>query len=109
MIKTLRFSPDLIPLILSGKKTSTWRLWDDKDLKINDRLELLKKGSDAKFGQAKVTEVIEKKMGELTLEDKKGHEGFLSDRQMYKTYTKYYGREVNSETVVKIVRFNLQK
>ena len=48
-------------------------------------------------------------MGELTLEDKKGHEGFLSDRQMYKTYTKYYGREVNSETVVKIVRFNLQK
>lgn len=107
MIKILRFSPDLVPLILSGQKTSTWRIWDDKDLKKDDQLGLLEKGSDKRFAYAIITSVIEKKMGELTDEDRKGHEEFEDDKQMYKTYSDYYQKEVNSDTMVKIIRFNL--
>jgi hypothetical protein len=31
-MKTLKFYDNLIPLILSGEKTSTWRIFDDKNL-----------------------------------------------------------------------------
>jgi len=31
-MKTLKFREKLSKLILSGKKTTTWRLFDDKDL-----------------------------------------------------------------------------
>jgi len=31
-MKTLKFAPDLCAQILAGTKTSTWRLFDDKNL-----------------------------------------------------------------------------
>lgn len=35
--KTLKFTPELSAKILSGEKTSTWRLFDDKNLQKGDR------------------------------------------------------------------------
>ena len=34
MNKTFKFSAHLVPLILSGEKTCTWRLWDDEEESI---------------------------------------------------------------------------
>lgn len=31
-MKVLKFSENLVPLILSGQKTATWRMFDEKDL-----------------------------------------------------------------------------
>jgi len=32
-MKTVKFSPELAQLIMEGKKATTWRLFDDKDLR----------------------------------------------------------------------------
>lgn len=107
MKKSLKFTEDLIPLILSGEKTSTWRLFDDKDLTVGDELNLIDRSNGQSFGRAVIAEVSEKALGNLTLEDKEGHESFNSDQEMYNTYKNYYNQEVGPETIVKIVRFKL--
>src|SRR5947209_4915394 len=103
--KTIKFSPDLVPLVLSGKKTSTWRLFDDKDLKEGDIIDFIKRPELVKFVEAKLTSIIEKPLGELTKEDKEGHEKFSSDEEMYKTYSGYYNKPVGPETTIKLIRF----
>src|SRR4051812_35074747 len=107
MNKRLKFSSQLVPLILTRKKTSTWRLWDDKNLSSGDVVEFFNSEAGEKFALAKLTKIIEKPLGDLTEEDKKGHETFLSDKEMYKTYTQYYGKQVNAQTKIKIIWFNL--
>ncbi len=105
--KKLRFVKELVPLILSGEKTVTWRFWDDKDLSVGDTLDLYETGEETPFAQVKVTEVFEKALGKLTPEDMLGHERFESDEEMYRTFTKYYKKEVTPKSLVKIVRFEL--
>lgn len=68
---------------------------------------LIKRPELEPFGVAKLTSVVEKPMGELTEEDECGHEPFESDQEMHATYTSYYGKSVNPNTLVKIVRFEL--
>ncbi|MGH7204232.1 MAG: ASCH domain-containing protein [Candidatus Levyibacteriota bacterium] len=107
MNKTLKFAPPLVPLVLSGEKVSTWRLWDEKNLQEGDTVDFLNKETLKQFATAKLTKVIEKQLGELTDEDKKGHERFASDEEMYQTYTTYYKKEVNAQTPIKIIWFEL--
>ncbi len=108
-MKSLKFRAYLVPKVLSGEKYSTWRLFDDKDVKEGDVVDLLEFVTNRHFGVAKITKVVEKPMGELTTEDKAGHEEFESDEQMYEVYTTYYKQPVGPETPVKVIRFELQK
>jgi hypothetical protein len=105
MKKALKFSKNLIPLIEDGTKTATWRLWDDKDLKVGDKIDFLESGSLRYVVTCKVIKVLEKSLGSLTNEDKKGHEPFTSDEEMYQTFANYYSKDVNPSTIVKIVWF----
>jgi ribonuclease HI len=110
-MKTLKFQHDLAALILKGEKNSTWRIYDDKDLSVDDVIKVVDKvdpdepASWQVIGTAKVTEVIEKKLGSVTDEDMKGHEAFDSKDHMLDTYKNYYGERVNFDTPVKIVFF----
>lgn len=106
-MKSLKFASDLVPLVLSGEKTVTWRLWDDKDIQEGDELSLIKRPEMTEFGKAVVISVYEKEMRDISDKDFDGHEKFASKEEMYKTYSKYYEREVNGSTIVKIVRFRL--
>lgn len=94
-------------LILTGEKTSTWRLFDDKDLSVDDVISLAVWGSGKEFAQARITDVVEKPLGSLDETDKSGHESFTSDKEMYATYSKYYDRSVGPRSVIKIVTFAL--
>lgn len=105
--KTLKFSPDLVPLVLDGSKTSTWRLWDDKDLQLGDQITLIKRPELTPFATAEIINILEKPIGKMTEEEKQGHEKFSSDDVMYKTYSNYYQREVKSDTIIKIIFFKL--
>jgi len=105
MNKRLHFSKELVPLILSGKKNSTWRLWDDKNLQVGDVVDFLESKTEKHFVTVKITKVIEKKMGKLEIGDKQGHEKFKNDDEMYRTYLGYYKKDVTPDTVVKIVWF----
>ncbi len=64
-MKTLKFSPHLVNKILSGEKTSTWRLFDDKDLQVGDTLGFIDKETGELFGNAVVTSLRVKTLGTL--------------------------------------------
>lgn len=105
-MKTLKFADPLVPLVLSGQKTITWRLNDQKDLTVNDTLSCLRlDGSE--FAQAKILWVKTTTFKNLTLEDQEGHEKFSSNQEMLDTYSKYYNQPVNTDTVLKVVKFEL--
>lgn len=106
-MKIVKFRDYLVPLVLSGEKNSTWRLFDDKNLSVNDSIELREFGKDTPFAKAVITKVIEKPFKELSEEDKAGHETFSSNEQMYETYKGYYNTEVGPNTMVKIIWFKL--
>jgi hypothetical protein len=108
-MKTLKFAPHLVSLVLSGEKTSTFRLFDDKDLKVEDRLSLVNKETSEEFAQAVIIKVKEKKLKDLEESDFEGHEKFESEAKMYEAYRLYYGDKVTPDTVVKIVDFKLTR
>ena len=109
-MKTLKFKKDLSDLILDWKKCTTWRLFDDKNITEKDIGKIysfLVSDTQEEFTKAKIIKVRETIFGELTAEDWDGHEKFESEEEMYKTYSVYYGREVNKDSPVKIIKFKL--
>lgn len=111
-MKTLKLEHELALLVLAGEKNSTWRMFDDKDLSVNDDVALIDKvdpknrASWKTIGTAHINEVIEKRLGDLTTDDMAGHEQFSSPAEMLATYQKYYGHTVNNKTPLKIIRFS---
>ncbi len=108
-MKTLKFKGFKAQWILDGVKSSTMRLFDDKELQIGDELELINSDSGEAFSQAVVIEVIYKKLGEIEDVDLDGHEKWDSKDEMLKSLQKYYGEKVDWDTEVKIVKFKLTK
>ncbi len=107
-MKTLKFTPELMKKILKGDKTSTWRLFDEKDLIIGDKLTFVNKETGEIFGDAIITSLVIKNLGALNDADWIGHEKF-STEEMYKTYRKYYGDRVDENSEVKILNFEFKK
>lgn len=107
-MKTLKFAPHLVHKILSGEKTTTWRLFDDKDLQEGDELVFINKETSEEFGKAVITSAKQKTLGTLTADDWLGHENFASEEEMYAMYEKYYGENVDRTTEVKILTFDFR-
>lgn len=108
-MKNLRFKNYLEPLVLSGVKDSTWRLFDDKNLQAGDELLFINSDTDKEFGTALIISTQEKRLGDLEDLDFEGHEKFESEEKMYETYRNYYGERVSPDSIVKIIKFKLQK
>ena len=107
VMKTLKFKDFKARWILEGIKTSTMRIFDDKDLKEGDELELKDSDSGETFSKAIITEVISKKLDDVSDVDLEGHEKWDSKDEMLLSLKKYYGDKVNWDTMVKVVRFKL--
>ncbi len=106
-MKTLKFRPYLVQLILDRVKDTTWRLFDDKDIKEGDKLSLLNWITLKEFAKTIVVSVRETSFNELTEEDWKGHEKFESKEKMYEEYSKYYKQKIDENTKLKIIKFRL--
>ncbi len=106
-MKFLKFMPYLVPKIISGEKTSTWRLFDDKDLMEGDGLIMLNKETGEEFAKGKITKIREKKLGELEDSDFDGHEKYKDQEDMLKHYRGYYGDRVTLDSIIKMVDFEL--
>ena len=110
-MKIIKFRPALAQLIMDGKKTTTWRLFDDKDLQVGDIVEMRVRNdagevSPEAFNHAVIAEVVEKPIKDLDDCDWEGHERFPSEEAMYAAYRTYYpGKEVGPDTLVKILHF----
>jgi hypothetical protein len=106
-MKTIKFEEKLIPLILSGEKTCTWRLFDDKDFKMGDDFICINKKSGEEFAKAKIVLIKEKILSEITEDDFVGHEKFESKEKMFEMYQKYYGEKVSWNDLVKMIEFKI--
>lgn len=104
-MKTLKFAPHLVSKILSGEKTSTWRLFDDKNLSPDDELLFVNTETVSVFGTARITSVKTKTLGTLSDSDWEGHERYASEEEMYASYRGYYGDRVTPESKVKLITF----
>jgi ribonuclease HI len=113
-VKTLKFNHEDAKEILAGNKSTTWRLYDDKDLSVDDRLKIIDKADPANpgawkvIGEGMVTEVVEKKLGSVTKEDMVGHRRFSNMDEVLKVYQAYYGPRVTLDTPVKIIHFDFK-
>jgi ribonuclease HI len=111
-MKQLKFNHDLAELIRAGKKTVTFRMYDDKDLSVDDEVELLDKVVAAKpatwhaVGRAHIKTIVEKRLSTITDEELRD-EHYDSREQMLKIYQKYYGDPVTLDTPVKVIRFEI--
>ncbi|MDD5193920.1 MAG: ASCH domain-containing protein [Candidatus Nanoarchaeia archaeon] len=106
-MKTLKFRESLSKLILKGEKNTTWRLFDDKNLSVGEVISFLVWETKEEFAKAVILNVKETRFGDLSKEDWEGHERFLSNEEMYDTYSKYYNRQVDKNSPVKIIKFKL--
>lgn len=107
-MKTLKFKSHLVDQILNGSKTVTWRLFDDKDLKIGDELEFINSETKEVFARAIITKVREKKLGDITDDDFE-FSGYKKEdeNELIKHYKAIYGDKVNWDTMVKMIKFKL--
>lgn len=105
-MKQLKFTAPLCEQILSGEKTVTWRLFDDKELQNGDVVEFINKETGKVIGVAVLTNVKIKTLGSLEEADWVGHETYISVEEMYRTYCGYYGDKVGPDTEVKLIDFD---
>jgi len=106
-MKTLKFKEHLSKLILNNHKTTTWRLFDDKNLSTGDIVSFVTSETSQEFAKAELIGVTETTFATLTKEEMTGHEQYSSDEEMYQTFSKYYNREVDKNSPVKIIKFKL--
>lgn len=107
-MKTLKFRSHSVNLILSHQKTTTWRLFDDKNLQAGDEFRLINKDTGEIFGQAVITDVHEKRLGEISDLDFLGHHRFNDPAHMLQHYRSLYGDSVTMETPLKMITFELK-
>ena len=111
-MKTLKLDHALAQQVVAGTKTSTWRVNDDKDLHVNDVIQLVDKVNSTDpeswkvIGEAKITSVLEKTFKQVTEADMDAHQHYASLDDMLKEFRGYYGPQVNEDTPVKIIHFD---
>lgn len=111
-MKKVKLDHELAQMVLRGDKTSTWRLFDDKDLTVNDDLVLIDKVDPELpqtwkvIGHARINKIIEKRLGDIEDEDCEGHNPYTSPEVMLQTFRGYYGDRVTWDTPVKILHFD---
>ena len=109
-MKTLKFDHEAAQSIQAEQKTSTWRLYDDKDISVDDNLRVLDKvdPNSSKswkiLGIARVKEVVEKKFKDVSPEEL-AKENYGSLEEVLEKFKGYYGQRVSMETPVKIIYF----
>lgn len=111
-MKKLKLDHAAAQLVLNGTKTSTWRVFDDKDLTVNDEVELIDKLEPSQpqtwqvIGVGHINRIIEKRIGDITAADYEGHEAHESPEARLELYRSRYGDNVTNDTPIKMIHFD---
>lgn len=111
-MKKLKLDHAAAQKVLSGKVSSTWRLYDDKDLTVNDAVALIDKVDPAApqtwrvIGVATITRVVEKRIGDIEQSDMRAGEDFDSPEILLEAMRQRYGMNVEWDTAIKLVYFD---
>jgi ribonuclease HI len=104
-IKTLKFRPVVVEDIISGRVNKTWRLFDDKQLSVDDILQLICSDTKQFFGYGKIVKVITKHLVDIDDSDMENHKKYQNATEIVEYLTQFYGPRVNLESIVKIIEF----
>ena len=105
-MKRLRFSEELVPLVIDGTKDTTWRVDDEKAIQPGDDLSLCRIDG-TEFAKVNVVWTKETTFAQLTDEDIEGHEPFASDEEMLRTYSGYYNKPLDMKSRLKVIKFRI--
>jgi len=111
-MKALKLDHDLALMVQKGLKNTTWRLFDDKDLSVEDEVRLIDKVDPGDpetwkaIGRARIQQIVEKRLGDTVPEDHEDSAGFITDEEKLEVFRRHYGPHVTLDTPVKIVHFN---
>jgi ribonuclease HI len=109
--KQLKFDHQLAQNIAKGLKTSTFRFFDDKNIRVGDIVLIVDKveqdnpASWVINGEALVEQVLEKRLQDVNGSDWEGHEPYTSSAEFISTHKRYYKQDINEQTPIKIIRF----
>jgi ribonuclease HI len=112
-MKTLKLNHDSAQLISEGRANFTWRIFDDKQLSVNDEVQLLDKVDPGNretwvpIGVGVIESVTEKRIREISESEKQAYEnvyGKIDD--VIELFAKLYGKEITDQDVIKIVTFS---
>jgi hypothetical protein len=102
------FAKNLVPLVLSGAKTLTYRLGNKYAfLEIGDEINVKNSSTDKIFGRVKIIEKDWTTFKDLPI-DRKGHEAYKSKAKQRQTFEQYYGK-INDKDKMLVLRFRLIK
>jgi len=105
---SIGFASNLVPLILDGTKTLTYRIGDKYDfLKIGDEIDVRDSSNDKVFAKVKITEKDYTTFADLPI-DRVGHEVYSSKQEQRDTFEKYYG-EIKDNYKMLILGFTVIK
>lgn len=107
MEKVIGIAGYMVPDVLAGTKTCTWRLYDTKGFVVGDQIMLVNSAIEKPFAKALVTKVVTKPLQEIDDEDYVGHVRYESTEAMYADLRKYYGDRVTPQAPVTIYHFRL--
>ncbi len=111
-MKLVKVSHKIAQLISSGQKNSTWRINDEKNISIDDKIGIVDKVDPEStntwmiIGWGRVNQVLQKRLSDIKPGDLGTGEDFSSPEKMLKTFRKYYGQDINDNTSVKIITFD---
>jgi ribonuclease HI len=111
-MKSLKLDHEQALAVQRGLQTATIRLYDDKDLTVNDEVQLIDKVEATNpetwkpIGIVRIDSIVQKRLGDLDDEDYRSERTYRSKREMLEAYRIFYGPQVDEGTPVKIIRFN---
>ena len=113
-MKSLKLNHAFAQEVLAGKRTSTWRINDDKDLHVNEDVQLIDKVDPLKpetwqpIGIAHLTSILEKQIGQVVATDAP-NDPIKPIDELLSEFRTYYGQQVTAETPVKIINFTFHQ
>jgi ribonuclease HI len=114
-MKQLKFEHNFAQAIKEGEKTATFRVNDDKDLRIGDQIELVDK-VDANHpktwnitGILKIEKIDNVPLKELSKDQLSQAESFDNLDEMLQTFRRFYGEHISMDTLVIVLHFSFDE
>lgn len=110
-MKKLKFNHPYVEDIKAGSKTATFRVNDDKDIQVGDRIAIVDKVKEdypttwEVPGEIQVESIEKRALGTLTKENFSSAESFDSVDEMLTVFKRFYGEHISEDTTVSIIFF----
>jgi ribonuclease HI len=110
-MKALKLEHRYAQLVLSGQVQSTFRLYDDKDLTVNDEIQLIdqvdrdKPATWQPIGVGIIDQILEKKIADITNEEIVQMIHTQSRQELLNAIHRFYGGQIDETVPVKLIRF----